>query len=192
METFPRQIIYAKNAAHQQFLSSFNGKLKGRSNLAFLVVIEFMGGSQLRKDIEAALGNPTYQPDEWCSARDAIVMFDRAIRAGLPAKRLGYRVMPTYRRQFPALFEGKAVHDAFGIMEQAYRANTTYGGVAPGALVEPTRALIYRKGSPLPCDYFVGVINGLLGIFSIEATTREIACQWEGAPACCYESNWAA
>jgi hypothetical protein len=191
VETLPKQIVYAKNAAHQQFLESFHGKLKGRSNLAFLVVIEFISGSQLRKNIEAEIGNPTYQPDEWCSARDAIVMFDRAIRAGLPAERLGYRVMPTYKRTFPVLFEGKTVRDAFGILEDAYRSNTTYGGVSPGALVEPTRALVYRKGSPLPCDYFVGVINGLLGLFSIEATTREIACQWNGAPACCYEANWA-
>jgi hypothetical protein len=191
METFPHQIVYAKNAAHQQFLESFNGQLKGRSNLAFLVVIEFIGGPQLRKDIEVALGYPTYQPDEWCSARDAIVMFDLAIRAGVPAERLGYRVMPTYKRQFPAVFEGKTVRDAFEILEQAYRANTTYGGVAPGALVEPTRALIYRQGSPLPCDYFVGVINGLLGLFSIRGTSREIECQWNGAPACCYEARWA-
>jgi hypothetical protein len=190
METIAKQIVYAKNAAHQQFLDSFNGKLKGRSNLAFLVVIEFIGGSKLRNDIEVALGNPTYQPDEWCSARDAIVMFDRAVRAGVSPERLGYRVMPTFKRSFPALFEGKTVRDAFEILEQAYRSNTTYGGVAPGALVEPTRALVYRKGSPLPCDYFVGVINGLLGIFSIEATTREIACQWNGEPACCYETKW--
>jgi hypothetical protein len=191
METLPRQIVYAKNAAHQQFLDSFDGKLKGRSNLAFLVVIEFIGGSQLRKEIEAVLGNPIYQPDEWSSARDAIVIFDRALRAGVSAERLGYRVMPTFKRTFPAVFQGKTVHDAFGILEQAYRSNTTYGGVTPGALIEPKRVLIYRKGSPLPCDYFVGVINGLLGIFSIEAATREIACQWNGAGACCYEANWA-
>ena len=191
METLTNQIVYAKNAAHQQFLHSFNGQLKGRSNLAFLVVIEFVGGAQLRKDIEVALGYPTYQPDEWCSARDAIVMFDHAIRAGVPAERLGYRVMPTYKRQFPAVFKGKTVRDAFEILEQAYRANTTYGGVAPGVLVEPTRALIYRQGSPLPCDYFVGVINGLLGLFSIQGSTREIECQWNGAPACCYEAHWA-
>jgi hypothetical protein len=190
METVPRQIAYAKNVAHQRFLDSFNGQLKGRSNLAYLVVVEFVGGSELRKDIEAALGNPTYVPDEWCSARDAIVIFDRAVRAGLPMERLGYRVMPTFKRAFPARFEGKTVHDAFQILEDAYRENTTYGGVSPGALVEPTRALVYRKGSPLPCDYFPGVINGLLGLFSIEATTREIACQWDGAPACCYEANW--
>jgi hypothetical protein len=190
METLPKQIVYAKNTAHQQFLDSFNGKLKGRSSIAALVVIEFIGGAQLRKDIEAELGNPTYQPDEWCSARDLIVMYDRAIRSGVSAERLGYRVMPTFRRSFPALFEGKTVRDAFRILEQAYRENTTYGGVTPGALVEPTRALIYRKGSPLPCNYFVGVINGLLGIFSVQGTTREIECQWDGAPACCYEAKW--
>lgn len=190
METLTNSIIYAKNAAHQQFLTSFDGKLKGRSNLAFMVVIEFMGGATLRQDIETELGHPKYQPDEWCSARDSIVMFDRAIRAGLPAERLGYRVMPTYKRTFPALFQRKKVRDAFEILERAYRENTTYGGVSPGAVVEPGRALVYRKGSPLPCDYFVGVINGLLGMFSVEATTREIACQWTGAPACCYEARW--
>jgi hypothetical protein len=136
------------------------------------------------------LGNPIYQPDEWCSARDAIVMFDQALRAGVAAERLGFRVMPTYKRTFPAVFEGKTVRDAFEILERAYNSNTSYGGVSPGAKVEPTRALVYRKGSPLPCEYFVGVINGLLSLFSIESTTREIACQWNGAPACCYETQW--
>jgi hypothetical protein len=190
METALGPIVYAKNAAHQQFLESFEGKLKGRSSIAALVVIEFIGGSKLRKDIEAELGNPAYQPDDWCSARDLIVIYDRALRAGVSAERLGYRVMPTFKRTFPKLFEGKTVRDAFRILEKAYRENTTYGGVAPGAHVETTRALVYRKGSPLPCDYFVGVINGLLGLFSVEGTTREIECQWNGAPACCYEAMW--
>ena len=45
--------------AHEQFLRNSDGKLKGRYNLAFLVGIEFVGGHQLRRDIETALGNPT-------------------------------------------------------------------------------------------------------------------------------------
>ncbi|HWZ42239.1 MAG TPA: hypothetical protein VNW97_02125 [Candidatus Saccharimonadales bacterium] len=191
MEMLPKRIVYAKNDAHQKFLDTFNGQLKGRTNLSFLVVIEFVGGEQLRKKIEAMLGNPTYLPDEWCSARDAIVMFDQALRAGVAAERLGHRVMPTYKNNFPAIFEGKTIRDAFEILERAYASNTTYGGVSPVAVVEPKRALVYRKGSPLPCDYFVGVINGLLKLFSIDSTTREIACQWNGAPACCYETTWA-
>ena len=194
METISKQIAhaiaYAKNDAHQRFLENFQGQLKGRINITFLVVIEFVGGPALRKEIELALGNPTYEPEKWYSARDPILMFDRALRAGLPMERLGRRVMPAFKRTFPSLFEGKSVRDAFHILERAYRTDTTYGGVAPGMLVEPTRALIYRKGSPLPCDYFVGVINGLLGIFSIEAKTREVECQWDGAPACCYEADW--
>jgi hypothetical protein len=191
METLTRQIVYAKNAAHQQFLNSFEGKLKGRSNLAFLVVIEFIGGAGLRKDIESALANPVYQPEEWYSARDAIVMFDRAIRAGVPAERLGHSVMPSYKRTFPERFHGKTtMRDAFELLEQAYRAHTTYSNISPGPLVESTRALIYRQGSPLPCNYFVGVIEGLFRLFSVKATTREIACEWNGAPACCYEANW--
>jgi len=191
METLTRQIVYAKNAVHQQFLNSFEGKLKGRSNLAFLVVIEFIGGAEVRKDIESALRNPVYQPDEWYSARDAMVMFDRAIRAGVPAERLGHSVMPSYRRTFPDRFRGKTtMHDAFELLEQAYHAHTTYSDASPGPVIESTRALIYRKGSPLPCDYFVGVIDGLLRIFSVKATIRETACQWNGAPACCYEARW--
>ena len=191
MLTLPTQIAYAKNEAHQRFLESFNGELKGRINITFLVVIEFVGGSALRKEIETALGNPIYQPEKWYSARDPILMFDHAIRAGLPMERLGRRVMPAFRRTHPGIFEGKTVRNAFEILENAYRADTTYGGVTHGMVVEPTRALVYRKGSPLPCDYFVGVINGLLGIFSIEAKTREVECQWDGAPACCFEANWA-
>ncbi len=190
MTTLSKQIVYAKNAAHQKFLEDFQGQMKGRSSIAALVVIEFVAGSKLRKEIEAELGNPAYQTHEWCSARDLIVIYDRAIRAGVSAERLGFRVMPNYKRTFPELFEGKTVRDAFGILEKAYRENTTYGGVAPAAQIEPARALVYRKNSPLPCGYFVGVINGLLDIFSVKATTREIECQWEGAPACCYETQW--
>lgn len=186
----PKQIVYAKNAAHQKFLDGFEGKMKGRSSIAALVVVEFIAGSKLRKEIEAELGNPTYQTNEWSSARDLILIYDRAIRAGVSAERLGHRVMPNFKRTFPELFRGKTVRDAFGILERAYRENTTYGGVSPAAQIEPTRALVYRKNSPLPCDYFVGVINGLLDIFSVKATTREIECQWNGVQACCYETVW--
>ncbi len=140
--TFPTQIAYAKNAAHEQFLRNFDGKLKGRYNLAFLVGIEFVGGHQLRREIETALGNPTYRPDEWCSGRDLIVMFDLAVRAGVSPERIGMLTMPTYKRAYPDLFKGKTVRDGLVLFDQGYRTDTTYGGVSP--------ALIHRRDHRFP------------------------------------------
>jgi hypothetical protein len=188
--TLPAQITYAKNAAHNQFLHSFDGKLKGRYCIAFLVGIEFIGGPELRREIEGLLGNPKYPLDEWCSARDLIVMFDRAVRAGIAPERIGLLTMPAYKRSYPEVFEGKTLRDGLIIFDHGYRADTTYGGVSPGSLIEPTRAFIHRTGSPLPCDYFIGVIKGLFGIFSIEGEVREVQCQWDGAPACRFEARW--
>ena len=90
--------------------------------------------------------------------------------------------MPTYKRAYPDLFKGKTVRDGLVLFDQGYRTDTTYGGVSPASLLEPTRALIHRTGSPLPCEYFVGVIKGLLGLFSIEGTAREVQCQWMAHP----------
>ncbi len=190
MLTFPAKIVYAKNPAHEQFMRSFDGKLLGRYHIAFLVVIEFAGGPELRRSIEDALGHPTYLPNEWFSARDLIVMFDLAIRAGVAAERIGTLVMPTFKRANPKVFEGTTIRDGFERFDQGYRDDTTYGGVSPGTLVEPTRAVVHRKGSPLPCDYFAGVVKGLLGVFSIQGTCREVECQWTGARACRFEATW--
>lgn len=190
MAILPTQITYAKNPAHNQFLHNFDGKLKGRYHLAFLVGIEFVGGQQLRRDIEALLGNPTYPLDEWCSARDLIIMFDGAMRAGVSPERIGLLTMPTYKRSNPDLFKGKTLRDGLAIFDYGYRTDTTYGGVSPASLIQPTRALIHRTGSPLPCDYFIGVIKGLFGVFSVEGMIQEIRCQWAGAPSCCFEARW--
>jgi len=187
MQTFPAQIAYAKNAEHERFLRAFDGKLKGRYHTAFLVSIEFIGGSDLRRNVEAALGHPTYLGDEWYSARDLIVMFDLAVRAGVLPERIGALVTPTHKRAHPELYEGKTVRDVVALLESGYRLDTTYGGVSPGSLVDSKRMLVYRKGSPTPCEHFTGVIKGTLGVVSAQGTVHEIGCQWNGAPACCYE-----
>jgi len=187
---FPTSVIYAKNPEHEQFLRNFDGRVKGQYHIAYLVAIEFSGGAKLRGEIEKALDSPTYLPNEWYPAKDMIVMFDRAIRAGVSSERVGLQTMPTYKRVNPDKFEGKGVRDGFQLLEQAFRADTTYGGVSPGLLAEAGRAKIYRKGSPLPCDFFVGVIKGLLTVFSVNGTVQEVECQWNGAPACCIEARW--
>ena len=190
MIAFPTSVIYAKNPQHEQFLRNFDGRVKGQYHIAYLVAIEFSGGAKLRGEIEKALGEPTYLPNEWYPAKDMIVMFDRAIRAGVSPERVGLQTMPTYKRVNPDKFEGKSVREGFQLLEQAFRADTTYGGVSPGLLAEAGRAKIYRKGSPLPCDFFVGVIKGLLTVFSVNGTVQEVECQWNGAPACCIEARW--
>jgi hypothetical protein len=184
-------IAYAKNLAHQRFVQSFEGKLKGRYVMAFLVGVEFLGGAALRQQIEHELGNPHYAPDEWTSARDMIVIFDRAARAGVSVERMGELVMPAYKRANPQAFAGKNVIDAFDILERGYRMDTTYGGVSPESERMLGRVRVFRIGSPVPCPYFVGVLRGLLQCFGVAGVVSEIGCQWdEGGKSCCFEARW--
>jgi hypothetical protein len=183
-------IAYAKNLDHQRFIQSFEGKLKGRYVMAFLVGVEFLGGAPLRQQIERELGNPAYGPDQWASARDMVVIFDRAARHGVSVERMGELVMPAYKRANPQAFAGKSVYDAFAILERGYRQDTSYGGVSP----EPEKLAglmrVFRSNAPGPCQYFVGVIKGLLQCFGVGGSVREVACQWEGAKSCCFEARW--
>jgi hypothetical protein len=183
-------ISYAKNVSHQRFVQSFEGQLKARYVIAFLVGVEFIGGAPLRKQIERELGDPVYGPDQWASARDMIVIFDRAVRAGVSVERMGELVMPAYKRANPQAFTGKSVYDAFDILERGYRQDTSYGGVSPEAERLSNLMRVFRSGSPLPCQYFVGVIKGLFQCFGTMGTVREVACQWEGAKSCCFEARW--
>jgi hypothetical protein len=183
-------IAYAKNPAHERFIQNFDGKLKGRYVIGFLVGVEFLGGAPLRGRIEAELGNPHYAPDEWVAARDMVIIFDRAVRAGVAVERIGELVTPAYKRSHPEAFAGRTIHDAFDILEGAYRQDTTYGGVSPGIEKAPGLVRVHRLNSPIPCACFSGVIKGLLQTFGVLSSVHEIACQWEGAHSCCWEARW--
>jgi hypothetical protein len=183
-------VAYAKSPEQERFVQGFEGKLKGRYNLAFLVGVEYLGGKQLRSDIEKELGHPQYRPDEWSSARDMVIIFDRAVRAGVSVERVGELVFPAYKRANPTLFEGKTVVNGFELLERAYREDTTYGGVSPGHEVKPGLVRLFRKNSPLPCQYFAGVLKGVLHVFGVQGSVQEVACQWEGAPSCTFEARW--
>jgi hypothetical protein len=184
------RIVYAKNAKHEAFIQQFDGKLKARYVISYLVSVEFVGSTPLRKLIENELGNPKYRPDDWVSAWNMVVIFQRATEMGLSSERLGETVFPAYKRSRPALFEGRSLLDGFSILEQAYRDDTTYGGVSQGRDLEPGCARLYRKGSPLPCEYFVGVLKGVLRVFGARGSVQEVACEWEGRPSCCFEVRW--
>ncbi len=183
-------VAYAKNPDHERFIQAFTGQCRGRYHLAFLVGVEILAGPPLRAEIERDLGHPRYVSDQMYGGRDLAVIFDRAMRAGIRAERLGELVIPTYRRANPHLFDGKTVADAFEILELGYRTDTTYGGISPAHEVEPGRVRIFRAGQPTPCAVFVGVIHGLLKVFGAEGSAAETACQWEGARACCFEARW--
>jgi hypothetical protein len=120
-----------------------------------------------------------------------VYIFDRMGRAGVSFERVGELVLPAYKRAHPQEFEGRNVLQAFEILEAAYRRDTTYGGVSPGLVAGTGRATVYRKDSPLPCAYFVGVIKGLLAVFGSSGVVREVECQWEGAKSCAFETRWA-
>lgn len=183
-------IAYAKNRDHERFVQSFVGQLKGRYHLAFLVGTEFVGGKALREAIEEELGHPNYPLNEMAPARDVVVIFDRVVRAGVAVERIGELVMPTYKRANPKLFEGKSVHDGCALLEKAYREDTTYGGVSPTSEAGPGHVRLFRTNSPLPCQYFVGVIKGVLQVMGVQGSVEEVACQWEGAPSCGFQARW--
>lgn len=183
-------VAYAKNPDHERFIQGFIGECRGRYHLAFLVGVEILQGPPLRAKIEGDLGHPRCLPDEMYPGRDLAVIFDRAVRAGLSAERLGQLVIPTYKRSNPQIFEGKTVADAFEILERGYRTDTTYGSVSPAHEAGPGRVRIFRVGHPTPCAVFVGVIGGLFKVFGVEGSAAETACQWEGAATCCFEARW--
>jgi len=183
-------IAYAKSDAHTRFLQGFSGKLKGRYVIGFLVGVEYLGGAPLRQRIERELGQPHYAPDEWVAVRDMVVIFDRAVRAGVSVERVGELVMPAYKRAHPEALAGRTIHDAFDILERAYRQDTSYGGVSPGLEKAPGLVRVHRLRSPLPCACFSGVVKGLLQCFGVISSVHEIACQWEGAASCCWEARW--
>jgi hypothetical protein len=183
-------VAYARSDEHLRFLQTFGGKLKGRYVIGFLVGVEYLGGASLRRDIERELGRPHYGPDEWVPVREMVVVFDRAMRAGVSVERIGELVMPAYKRAHPEAFAGRTVSDAFDILERAYRQDTSYGGVSPGLEKAPGLVRVHRFNSPLPCPCFSGVIKGLLQTFGVLSSVDEIACQWQGARSCCWEARW--
>jgi hypothetical protein len=184
------KVAYAKNPIHERFIQAFQGKLKGRYLIAFFVGVEYLGGGALRQQIERELGQPHYGPDQWVDARHMVIMFDRAVRAGASVERIGELVMPAYKRAHPEAFVGRTIFDAFEILERGYRQDTTYGGVASVPELSPGRVRVFRSNSPLPCQYFVGVIKGLLQCFDSIGSVQETRCQWEGHDRCCFETRW--
>jgi hypothetical protein len=183
-------VCYARNQIHEAFIRGFDGQLKARYNSAFLAQVETLGGARLRAEIERELGNPSYQPDEWRSVRETVLILDRAARAGVSLEAMGELVMPTYKESYPLVFEGRTITDAFDILEAAYRRDTSYGGVSPGLVKGPGRASVFRQNSVFPCGYFIGVIKGLLRLFGTEGTVLEMECQWEGSPSCRFDARW--
>jgi hypothetical protein len=184
------KVAYAKSPSHEHFIQGFDGKLKGRYLIAFLVGVEFLGGPALRQEIERELGNPHYGPDQWTDARHMVIVFDRAARAGISVERIGELVMPAYKRANANAFAGRTIVSAFEILENGYRQDTTYGGVSLAPGTAPGLVHVFRTNSPLPCEYFVGVIKGLLQCFDIVGSVHETACQWQGAHRCCFETRW--
>ena len=184
-------VSYAKNELHERFVLGFDGQVRGRYCLAYLVGTGILGGPELRASIEHDLGNPKYGLEEWYPSRDAVFIFDRALRAGVSAERMGELVIPTYKRAHPDEFAGRTILQAFDILEAAYRRDSKLSDISPGPVVGTGRATVYRKDAPLPCAYFLGVLKGLLAAFGVTGTAREVDCQWDGAKSCAYETRWA-
>ncbi len=183
-------VVYARNPAHQKFIQCFEGELRGRYLSTFLQIAGVLGGARLRADIERELGNPRYEPDGMLSVRHAVVIFDRAERAGVSVEGMGEMVMAAYKQANPEAFAGKSVINVFELLEAAYRRDTSYGGVSPGLRMGNTEASIFRRNSVFPCAYFGGVIKGALLLFHVVGAVTEAECQWQGAPSCRYDVRW--
>ena len=183
-------VAYAKNPEHNERLRSYEGGVKGRYMLAFLAGVSCLGGPELRAQIEDDLGNPEYRLDTWYPVQHMVLTFDRAARAGIELRRLGGLVLPAYKRAHPERFAGQTVEQAFDVLERGFREDTTYGGVSQAHETSPGRVRLFRTDSPVPCDFFCGVVEGLFSVFGMEGSVSEKECQWEGTDSCCFEAQW--
>ncbi|HEV8578322.1 MAG TPA: hypothetical protein VGX68_04510 [Thermoanaerobaculia bacterium] len=185
-------VAFAKSAAHERFVQSFEGKTKGRYAIAYLAAAGVLGGPALVESIKWDLGNKVFLPEEMYPGRDVALICDRAARAGLSMARLGEQIIPSRLRANPEMFQGKTILEAFQVLEQASQNDTTYyaNQTWPPPQIEPGRALLYRPGRPTPCETFVGILHGYLKAFGVQGSAREVACIWEGSPYCTFEVRW--
>lgn len=185
-------VAFAKSPAHERFVQSFEGQTKGRYVIAYLAGVGVLGGASLAESIKRELGNPVYLPDGMYPGRDLAVICDRAARAGFSLSRLGQLIMPSRQRANPEMFRDRTIQEAFEVLEQASRRDTTYyeNKSWPSPRIEPGHAVVYRPGRPTPCETFVGIVEGLLRIFGVSGTVRETACLWEGSSHCTFEARW--
>jgi|CXWL01.1.fsa_nt_gi hypothetical protein len=77
-------------------------------------------------------------------------------------------IMPAIKRADPRAFEGKTVLDGFDILGKAYWEDSGSGGLSAGRAIEPGHVLLFMRDSPLPCQYLVGVVKGLLEVFGVQ------------------------
>ena len=190
MSKLVTDVAYAKSPEHNERLSHYEGGVKGRYLLAFLAGVGCLGGSELRAEVESDLGSPEYRLDTWYPVAHMVLIFDRAARAGIELRRLGGLVLPAYKRAHPERFEGQSVEQAFDVLERGFREDTTYGGVSQAHEITPGLVRLFRTDSPVPCDFFCGVVEGLFHVFGVAGTVSEVECQWEGAESCCFEAHW--
>ncbi len=185
-------VAFAKSPDHERFVQSFEGQTKGRYIIAYLAGVGVLGGHAMVDAIKGELGNPVYLPDGMYPGRDLAVICDRAARAGLSLARLGQLIMPSRQRANPEMFQGKTIEEAFEVLEQASRRDTSYyeNKSWPPPQIEPGCAVVYRPGRPTPCETFVGIVEGLLKVFGVTGAVRETACLWEDGAHCTFEARW--
>lgn len=185
-------VAFAKSPAHERFVQGFEGQTKGRYVIAYLAGVGVLGGHTVVDSIKRELGSPVYLPDGMYPGRDLAVICDRAARAGLSLARLGQLIMPSRQRANPEMFEGKTIEEAFEVLEQASRRDTSYyeNKSWPPPKIEPGCAVVYRPGRPTPCETFVGIVQGLLKVFGVSGSVRETACLWKGSAYCTFEARW--
>ncbi len=175
-----------KSEAQRTHCLTNDRMIRGRYLALVETTIGILGGDALRARAHGALGY-TIRADDLYPVADWVRLVVVAAEGGVSPRRLGMNFFPKFRQTHQELFPSRKVtlREALGIVEQAARKETTYGGAPYEMKLEsPTTLRIIRKENPLPCEFFAGIIAGTLDTLGYKGTVTETACRWLGAPAC--------
>lgn len=179
------------NQRHKDFIENFQGESRGRYHITYLAIIRIVGGNDLRKLVQERYGRPVYKPEEMYPTREGAQMIIHAGEHGVPAERLGRMVPKTYERAQPEIFKDLTPEKAINLITMAYSEETSFGSTVTILEQGPGRAVIERVNSPMPCEFFSGVIEGIFEILDKPVEVKETRCQWkDDGPGCAYEITW--
>ncbi len=175
----------------RKFLENYEGTCKGRYHIAYLTILGIAGGAKMKIEAIEKYGRENYSPEKMYPIREAAQIIHHGMANGVPAERMGRMVAQSYKRSAPEVFDNLTHDRVIDLILLAYSSETDVGNMLTLERREPGRAIISRKNSAQPCDFFLGVIKGGFEIADLTAEVREIECQWKANdPKCLYEIIW--
>lgn len=156
----------------RQFINSFEGKCKGQYHITYLASIRVLGGNDLRMEAQDKYGRPLYRIDEMYPTREASLMVLHAVEKGVSPERLNKNVAKTYEREQPDMFKGLTADNTIDIIMKGFSDETDY--VSSLTILERVtgRVVMERSNSPMPCDYFKGLIGAFFEIVKVPGKNR--------------------